>query len=54
MTDFSFASADDRTLTVAAYLGGTVELLLIVVPLAWAAWRLRATFLPAWLRASWG
>ncbi len=45
---FSFASADDRVLTVGAYLLGSLELAVIFGALAYAAWRLRAAILPGW------
>jgi hypothetical protein len=38
----------DRTLSVGAYLVGVVELALIVVPVAWAAYRIRTLVLPGW------
>jgi hypothetical protein len=48
---FTFESADDRALSLGAYLLGVIELALIVVPLAYAAWRLRAALLPGWTGA---
>jgi hypothetical protein len=38
----------ERTLSVGAYLVGVAELALIVVPLAWAAYRVRALAVPGW------
>ena len=40
--------SDERTLGLGAYLGGVAELALIVVPLGWAAYRIRAIALPGW------
>jgi hypothetical protein len=40
--------SDERALEVGAYLIGVAELALIVVPLAWAAYRVRALALPGW------
>lgn len=48
MSDFSFAPPSERVLSVGAYLVGAVELAVIVGALAYAAWRLRARFLPGW------
>ncbi len=45
---FTIAPASERTLDAGAYLLGALELALIVVPLAYAAWRLRAAALPGW------
>jgi hypothetical protein len=44
----TIAPASERTLDAPAYLLGTVELALVVVPLAWAAYRLRLLALPRW------
>jgi hypothetical protein len=48
---FSFASPDDRTLALGDYLLGVLELVAILAPLAWAAWRIRGSILPAWTGA---
>ncbi|MGH2955343.1 MAG: hypothetical protein ACRDK9_15265, partial [Solirubrobacterales bacterium] len=48
---FTIAPADERTLTVGAYLVGAAELAVIVGALAYAAWRVRATALPGWAGA---
>jgi hypothetical protein len=40
--------SDERALDLGAYLVGVVELALIVVPLGWAAYRIRALALPGW------
>jgi hypothetical protein len=48
MTDFSVASPDERTLTAAEYLLGALVVVAIVGPIAWAAWRVRASALPGW------
>src|SRR5688500_1853963 len=42
------ASPEERTLSFGAYLGGVIELVLLVAPVAYAAWRIRATALPSW------
>ena len=49
---FITAPASERTLDAGAYLLGVLELALIVVPLAYAAWRLRGMFLGAWTGAA--
>jgi hypothetical protein len=49
---FVTAPAADRTLGAGAYLLGAVELALILVPLAYAAWRLRGTLLAGWSGAA--
>jgi hypothetical protein len=48
---FTFASADERALALGSYLVGVLELTLILAPLAYAAWRLRAALLPGWTGA---
>ncbi len=48
---FSLASASERTLDLGAYLAGALELALIVGALGFAAWRVRAAVLPAWVGA---
>lgn len=48
MNDFRIASPDERALSAAEYLLGVLVLAAIVVPIAWAAWRLRAALLPGW------
>ena len=45
---FVTAPASERTLTVGAYLGGALELGLVVVALAFGAYRVRALLLPDW------
>jgi hypothetical protein len=45
---FSFASPDERTLGFGEYLLGALELVVILAPLAWAAWRVRTRILPGW------
>jgi hypothetical protein len=45
---FTFASPDDRVLSAGDYLLGVLELVLILAPLAWAAWQIRARILPGW------
>lgn len=49
---FITAPASERTLDGAAYLLGVLELALILAPLAYAAWRLRATLLAGWTGAA--
>ena len=44
----SIAPASERTLDAAQYLGGVVQLLLIVGPIGWAAYRARRLLLPRW------
>lgn len=48
---FTVAPASERTLGVGAFLAGSLELALIVVPLAYAAWRARSALLPGWAGA---
>jgi hypothetical protein len=48
---FHFAPASERTLSAGDYLLGVLELLVILAPLAWAAWRIRGSILPAWTGA---
>ena len=48
MAGFTFAAAEDRVLSVGAYLLGAVELAVIVGALIYAAWGLRAAILPGW------
>ncbi len=45
---FVIAPASERTLGAGSYLLGALELTLMLAPLAWAAWRLRATLLGGW------
>jgi hypothetical protein len=45
---FVTAPAGERTLTVGAYLGGALELALVVAALAFGACRVRALLLPGW------
>ena len=45
---FVTAPAGERTLTVGAYLGGALELALVVAALAFGAYRVRALLLPGW------
>ncbi len=45
---FAIAPAGERTLTVGAYLGGALELALVVAALAFGAHRVRALLLPGW------
>ncbi len=45
---FVTAPASERTLTVGAYLGGALELALVVAALAFGAHRVRALLLPGW------
>ena len=49
---FVTAPASERTLDAGAYLLGVIELLLILAPLAYAAWRLRGTLLAGWTGAA--
>jgi hypothetical protein len=49
---FVNAPASARTLDAGAYLLGVIELLLILAPLAYAAWRLRGTLLAGWTGAA--
>ena len=44
----TIAPASDRTLDAGSYLAGAIELALILGPIAWAAYRLRAALLPRW------
>ena len=48
MSAFVTAPAGERTLTVGAYLGGALELALVVAALAFGAYRVRALLLPGW------
>jgi hypothetical protein len=48
---FEFAPASERTLSAGDYLLGVLELLVVLAPLAWSAWRIRAAMLPAWTGA---
>jgi hypothetical protein len=45
---FRIASPDERTLSAAEYLLGALTVAAIVAPVAWAAWRVRASALPGW------
>ena len=45
---FTVAPASERTLDAGAYLLGSLELALMLVPLALAAWWARGALLPAW------
>ncbi len=45
---FVTAPAGERTLTVGGYLGGALELALVVAALAFGAYRVRALLLPGW------
>jgi hypothetical protein len=42
------APASERVLTAGQYLAGVLLLALIVVPLAWGAWRVRGRIMPGW------
>jgi hypothetical protein len=48
---FQFAPASERTLSAGDYLLGVLELVAILAPLAWAAFRVRSALLPAWTGA---
>jgi hypothetical protein len=48
VSDFTVAAPDERTLSVGEYLLGALVVAAIVGPLAWAAWRVRASVLPGW------
>jgi hypothetical protein len=45
---FEFAPASERTLSAGDYLLGSLELLVILAPVVWAAWRIRGSVLPDW------
>ena len=45
---FTTAPASERTLTVGAYLGGALELVVVLAALAFGAHRVRALLLPGW------
>jgi hypothetical protein len=48
MIDFEIAPPDERTLSAGEYLLGALVAAAIVGPIAWAAWRVRASALPGW------
>ncbi|HSF01467.1 MAG TPA: hypothetical protein VLA62_00560, partial [Solirubrobacterales bacterium] len=45
---FTIAPAGERTLTVGAYVGGALELVVVLAALAFGAHRVRALLLPGW------